>query len=67
MLEPKDYSYEAIRDPITRALMDKITFEHGGKEYDEKYPDGIPTSVQIKLASKRSNSDLLKIIRWQDC
>lgn len=24
-------------------------FEHGGKEYDDKYPEGIPTSVQIFL------------------
>jgi 2-methylcitrate dehydratase len=48
MLEPKDYGGDAIKDPITRALMNKITFEHGGKEYDEKYPDGIPTSVVIK-------------------
>jgi len=49
MLEPKDYGYDAIKDPFTRKLMDKIAFEHGGKEYDEKYPDGIPTSVVIKL------------------
>ena len=27
--------------------MSKIEFEHGGAEYDEKYPEGIPTSVQI--------------------
>ena len=31
--------------------MDKITFVHGGKEYDEKYPDGIPTRVKIELES----------------
>jgi 2-methylcitrate dehydratase len=29
--------------------MDKINFTHGGKEYDEKYPEGIPTSVKITL------------------
>ena len=52
MLEPKDYGYDAIKNPITRKLMDKMTFEHGGKEYDEKYPDGIPTSIQFKLKSK---------------
>ena len=52
MLEPKDYGYEAIKDPFTRKLMDKINFEHGGKEYDEKYPDGIPTSVVIKTKGK---------------
>jgi 2-methylcitrate dehydratase len=51
MLEPKDYGYDALKDATTRALMGKINFEHGGKEYDDKYPDGIPTSVQIKLSS----------------
>jgi hypothetical protein len=29
--------------------MTKITFEHGGKSYDEKYPEGIPTSLEITL------------------
>lgn len=47
MLEPADYGDSAIYDSRTRALMDKIEFEHGGKEYDDKYPDGIPTSVVI--------------------
>jgi len=47
MLEPADYSREAVFNSRTRALMGKIAFEHGGPEYDEKYPDGIPTSVVI--------------------
>lgn len=47
MLLPHDFDAGAIRDPLTRALMDKMTFEHGGPEYDAKYPDGIPTSIQI--------------------
>jgi len=47
MLLPEDYSQTAIQDKGTRALMEKIVFEHGGKEYDDKYPDGIPTSVTI--------------------
>jgi len=46
-LAPVDYSKDAIFDPVTRSLMDKIVFEHGGKEYDDKYPDGIPTSIVI--------------------
>ena len=29
--------------------MKTIVFEHGGQEYDEKYPDGIPTSVHITM------------------
>jgi 2-methylcitrate dehydratase len=30
--------------------MERIQFEHGGREYDEKYPDGIPTTVEIEHA-----------------
>jgi 2-methylcitrate dehydratase len=47
MLAPADYSDEAIANPLTRRLMDKIEFAHGGPEYDRRYPDGIPTSVVI--------------------
>ena len=42
MLSPYDYGYDALYDEKTRALMQRITFEHGGPEYDAKYPDGIP-------------------------
>lgn len=28
--------------------MEKIEFKHGGKEYDDLYPKGIPTSISIK-------------------
>lgn len=48
MLEPEDYSNDAIFHPVTRRLMEKIDFAHGGPEYDRRYPDGIPTSVVIK-------------------
>jgi 2-methylcitrate dehydratase len=47
MLLPHDFDQNAIMDPLTRALMEKMTFQHGGPEYDAKYPDGIPTSIQI--------------------
>lgn len=47
ILLPEDYSHQAIFDPETRKIMSTISFEHGGKEYDDKYPDGIPTSVVI--------------------
>ena len=53
MLGPHDYAKGAIFDPLTRALMAKIVFKHGGKEYDALYPDGIPTSVVIRDASGR--------------
>ena len=49
MLEPVDYSQNALHHKTTRNLMDKMVFEHGGKAYDEKYPEGIPTSVVITL------------------
>ncbi len=47
MLLPHDFSRDAIGHPVTRALMGKMTFEHGGPDYDAKYPDGIPTSILI--------------------
>lgn len=47
MLAPEDYSKQALHDPLTRSLMEKITFVHGGEEYDRRYPDGIPTSIVI--------------------
>ncbi|MBG80364.1 MAG: hypothetical protein CMJ39_06610 [Phycisphaerae bacterium] len=50
MLAPVDYGRDAIVHTLTRSLMDKIKFEHGGKEYDDRYPDGIPTSMVIELA-----------------
>ncbi|RMH26277.1 MAG: hypothetical protein D6693_07430 [Planctomycetota bacterium] len=55
MLEPADYSKDAIADPRTRAIMDKIEFRHGGPEYDRRYPDGIPTSVVITDAAGASH------------
>ena len=47
MLGPHDYGRDALFHPETRALMDRISFEHGGPEYDRRYPDGIPTSLVI--------------------
>jgi len=51
MLAPEDYGIDALYNKETRAIMQKITFSHGGKEYDDKYPDGIPTSLQISTAN----------------
>lgn len=47
MLLPHDFDRSAIMHPVTRALMERMSFEHGGPEYDAKYPDGIPTSIVI--------------------
>jgi 2-methylcitrate dehydratase len=48
MLMPDDYSDAALFHPLTRRLMERIDFRHGGAEYDAKYPDGIPTTVEIE-------------------
>lgn len=50
MLMPDDYNDEALADPLTRALMSRIDFRHGGADYDARYPDGIPTSLEIEHA-----------------
>ncbi len=47
---PDDYSDAALVNPLTRRLMERIEFRHGGPEYDAKYPDGIPTTVVIDHA-----------------
>merc|ERR1712183_402008 len=49
MLSPYDYGAEALYDAETRGLMQKITFTHGGPDYDKAYPEGIPTSIDITL------------------
>jgi 2-methylcitrate dehydratase len=54
MLAPEDYGKAALFNPQTRALMKRITFEHGGPDYDRRYPDGIPTSVIITTADRRT-------------
>lgn len=51
MLSPYDYGYDSLYDKATRALMQKITFSHGGDKYDAAYPEGIPTSIDITVKS----------------
>jgi 2-methylcitrate dehydratase len=48
MLTPADYDDASLVDPVTRQLMSRIEFQHGGADYDARYPDGIPTSVTIE-------------------
>jgi len=55
MLDPYDYAPRAIENPTTRALMAKIAFEHGGPDYDRRYPDGIPTSLVIADGAGKSH------------
>lgn len=62
MLDPYDYQVAdtAIFHPVTRALMDRISFSHGGPSYDAKYPDGIPTSiVMVDKHGRRHDSGLV--------
>lgn len=59
MLSPYDYGQEAIQNPSTRELMTKVEFEHGGPEYDAKYPDGIPTSVVVTAGGQTYDSGLV--------
>jgi 2-methylcitrate dehydratase len=47
MLMPSDYSDQAIDNSVTKKIIEKIEFVHGGEEYDSKYPEGIPTSMLI--------------------
>ncbi len=54
MLLPHDFDAHALHHPVTRSLMEKMTFEHGGPDYDAKYPDGIPTSIVITDSNGRT-------------
>jgi len=47
MLLPIDYTEKAIFCDVTRSIMSKTVFKHGGEEYDKLYPEGIPTRVDI--------------------
>jgi 2-methylcitrate dehydratase len=49
MLAPTDYAEDesALFHPLTRRIMQQIDFRHGGPDFDCRYPDGIPTSVEI--------------------
>jgi len=49
MLSPYDYGAEALNNGKTRDLMGKLTFSHGGPEYDANYPKGIPTSIVVTM------------------
>jgi len=56
MLSPYDYGKDALYDAETRAMMAKITFSHGGPEFDARYPDGIPTQMDITVAGGKTIS-----------
>ncbi len=56
MLMPADYDDQSLFHPLTRSLMQRIDFRHGGAEYDARYPDGIPTTVEIDHADLGTRS-----------
>jgi len=51
MLMPEDYSDAALKHPLTRHLMGLMQLRHGGKSFDDHYPDGIPTTLAIDHAT----------------
>ena len=51
MLAPADYGDQSLFHALSRAFMERIDFRHGGSEYDARYPDGIPTSLEIDHAT----------------
>ena len=48
MLHPLDYGKSALENEVTKKLMNKVEYRYGGSEYEQKYPEGVPTSVIIK-------------------
>jgi 2-methylcitrate dehydratase len=51
MLLPDDYADAAIADPAVARIIERIEIVHGGADYDARYPDGIPTSVELQHAT----------------
>jgi len=47
MLMPSDYDGASLLNGQTRQWMRRIELRHGGAQYDERYPDGIPTTVEL--------------------
>lgn len=60
MLVPDDYADAALVHPLTRRLIDKIDFRHGGRDYDDRYPEGIPTSIEIEYADAAGGTQKLE-------
>lgn len=50
MLLPHDYDDRSLFHPLTRSLMARLEVRHGGSDYDTRYPDGVPTTVEIDHA-----------------
>ena len=56
MLMPEDYDDDALFHPLTRRLMQRIEFRHGGQSFDKQYPDGIPTQLDVDTPDGRTRS-----------
>ena len=48
MLMPEDYDRSNLMNPLTRRIMQLIQIVHGGPEFDARYPDGIPSKLDIE-------------------
>ena len=59
ILMPADYNKEAIFHPMTRKLIEKIEFKHGGEKYDANYPNGIPTSISIEMGNESFETKMI--------
>lgn len=59
ILMPEDYTAEALNDPVTLQLMDKINVEYGGPEYEQQYPEGLPSRLHLNCAISQFDSGLV--------
>jgi 2-methylcitrate dehydratase len=59
ILTPDDYDESVIEKTVATGKMNLINFEHGGNEYDSKYPEGIPTKLVIRTPNKSYDSGLV--------
>jgi len=56
IMTPNDYTIDAINNQFTRSIMEKINFVYGGKKFDDLYPEGIPTQLDISFVDGTSAS-----------
>jgi len=54
ILTPSDYTKEALNNKLTRSIMEKVKFLYGGKTFDDLYPEGIPTQVDMTLTGGKN-------------
>lgn len=60
MLGPSDFMGTSSINSRTLQLMKKIKVIHGGSEFDEAFPDGLPARVKIQLKDQQLDSHFIK-------